>query len=89
VALVIIHVHKYEIRIIWRILTNNKIYAMVKKPTTMETVRLNILHWFGQVQRREENRIPQKVLYVKLEKTKLRGGPRSRWQDEVRGSLEQ
>jgi len=27
----------------WRILTNNEIYASVKKPTVIETVRLNRL----------------------------------------------
>ena len=33
----------------WRILTNKEIYASVKKPTTIETIRLNRLHWFGHV----------------------------------------
>jgi len=32
----------------------------------------------------EENRIPKKLLYLNLETTRLRGGPRNRWQDEVR-----
>jgi len=32
----------------------------------------------------EENRIPIKVLYMKLATTRLRGRPRNRWQDEVR-----
>jgi len=46
----------------WRILTNKEIYAMVKKHTITETISLNRLHWFGQVQRMEEHRIPKKVL---------------------------
>ena len=41
----------------WRIFTNTEIYAMVKKPTVAETIRLNRLCWFGQVLRMEENRI--------------------------------
>jgi hypothetical protein len=41
----------------WRILINNEIYASVKKPTKIETIRLNRLCWFGHVQRVEENRI--------------------------------
>jgi hypothetical protein len=49
----------------------------------METVRLNRLHWFGHVQRMEENRIHKKVLYMNLETTWLRGRPRNRWQDDV------
>jgi hypothetical protein len=28
----------------WRILTNKEIYAMVKKPTTTETIKLKRLH---------------------------------------------
>ena len=69
----------------WRILTNKEIYASVKKPTITETIRLNRLHWFGHVQRMKENRIPKRVLYMNLGTTRLRGRPRSRWQDEVRG----
>ena len=68
----------------WRILTNNEIYAMVKKPTIADTIRLNRLHCFGHVERMEENRICKKVLDTNLEKTRLRGRPRNRWQDEVR-----
>ena len=49
-----------------------------------ETVRLNGLRWFGHVQRMEENRITKKSLYVNLETPRLKGGPRSRWLDEVR-----
>jgi hypothetical protein len=69
----------------WRILTNKEIYAMVKEPNITETVRLNRLHWFGHVQRMEENRIPPKVLYMNLETARLRGRPRNRWQDEMMG----
>ena len=68
----------------WRILTNKQMYAMVKKSTITETIRLNRLRWFGHVQRVEENRIPQKVLYMNLETTRLRSRPRNTWQDEVR-----
>ena len=45
------------------ILTNKEIYAMVKKSTITETIRLNRLCWFGHVQRMEDNRIP-KEYYV-------------------------
>ena len=68
----------------WRILTNKEIYASVKKPTIIETIRLNRLCWFGHVQRMEANRIPKRVLYMNLGTTRLRGRPRNRWQDGVR-----
>jgi hypothetical protein len=61
-----------------------KFYAIVKKPTITETIRLHRLHWFGHVRRMEENRIPKRVLYMTLETTRPRGRPRNRWQDEVR-----
>jgi len=67
-----------------RILTNKEIYACIKKPTIIETIRLSRLRWFGHVQRMEENRIPRRVLYMNLGTTRLRGRPRNRWQDEVR-----
>jgi hypothetical protein len=59
-------------------------YASVKKPTVIETIRLNRLRLFGHVQRMEENRISRRVLYTNLGTTRLRGRPRNRWQDEVR-----
>jgi hypothetical protein len=68
----------------WRILTYKEIYAMVKNPTTTETIRLNRLRWFGHVQRMEENKFPKKVSYMNLDATRLRGKPKNIWQDEVR-----
>jgi len=59
----------------WRILTNKEIYASVKKPTIIETIRLNRLRWFGHVQRMEEIGIPKRVLYMNLGTTRLRGRP--------------
>jgi hypothetical protein len=61
-----------------------EIYASVKKPTIIETIRLNRLCWFGHVQRMDENRFPNSVLCMNLGTTRLRGRPRNRWQDEVR-----
>ena len=68
----------------WRILSNKEIYAVIKKPTVTETIRLNRLRWFGHVQRMEENRIRKKVLYMNLETKRLRGRPRNRWQYELK-----
>ena len=65
----------------WRILTNKEIYANVKNPTIIETIRLKRLRWFGHVQRMEGNRIPKRVLYMNLGTARLRGRPRNRWQD--------
>jgi hypothetical protein len=47
----------------WRILTNKEMYAILKKPTITQTIRLHRLRWFGHVQRMEENRIPKSIVY--------------------------
>ena len=39
----------------WKILTNKEIYASVKIPIILDTIRLNRLHWFGHVLRMEKN----------------------------------
>ena len=65
----------------WRI---KEIYASVKKPTIIVTMRLNRLCGFGHVQRVKENIIPRRVLYMNFGKTRLRGRPRNKWQGEVR-----
>jgi hypothetical protein len=49
---------------------------MLKKPTIPETIRLPKLCWFRYVQRKEENIIPKRVLYMNLETTFFRGRPR-------------
>jgi len=62
----------------WRLLTHKEIYVSVKKPSIMETIRLNRLCWFGHVQRMEENRIHKRVLYMNLGTTRLRSRPSNR-----------
>jgi len=54
--------------------------ASVKKSTIIKTIMLTRVHWFGHVQRMEENRIPKRVLYVNLGTTRLRDRPRNRRQ---------
>jgi hypothetical protein len=43
-----------------RILTNKEIYAIVKKPTITETIRVHRLCWFEHVQRMEKIESPKK-----------------------------
>ena len=43
-----------------------KFMQVLKKPTIIETIRLNRLCWFGYVQRVEESRIPKRVIYMNL-----------------------
>jgi hypothetical protein len=62
----------------WRILTNKEVYAIVKKPTIAQTIRLHRLRWFGHVQIMEGNRIPKRALCMNLESPRPRGTPRNR-----------
>ena len=57
----------------WRILTSKEIYASVKKPTIIETVRLDRLHWFGHVQRVGENKNSQNSIIYKFGNKKIEG----------------
>jgi hypothetical protein len=57
---------------VWKILTNKEIYAIFKKPTITETIRLHRLRWFGHLERMEENRIPRRIFYFNLEKNKTK-----------------
>jgi hypothetical protein len=59
-------------------------YAIINKPTIIETVRLHRLCCFGHVQKMEENRILKRVLCMNLESTRPTGRSRNRQQDEVR-----
>jgi hypothetical protein len=54
------------------ILTDKRIYAIDKKPTITETIRLIKLLWFGHVQRMEGNRIAKQVLYMNFKRTRLK-----------------
>jgi hypothetical protein len=65
-----------------RILTNKDIYELVSKPNI--TRDNNAKEWFGHVQRMKENKIPERVLYMNLETTRLICRPRNRWQNAVR-----
>jgi hypothetical protein len=55
----------------------------LEKEYENRTIRLVRLHWFGHVQRFEENRIPKRVLSMNLE-TRPSGRPRNKWQEELR-----
>jgi len=55
----------------WRILTNIENYTSVKKPTIIETKRLNGLRWFGHVQRVEGNRILKKGIIYEFGNNKI------------------
>jgi hypothetical protein len=66
------------------VLTNKKMYAIVKNTHHNRDEKLHRLHWFGNVRRMKENKIPKRVLYMNFETTRSRVRPRNRWQHKVR-----
>ena len=50
---------------------NREIYASVKQPTIIETIRLNRLRWLGHVQRMEENKNSQKSIIYEFGNNKI------------------
>jgi len=49
----------------WRILTNKEIYASIEKPTILETIRLQRLHWFGMYKEWKKREFP-KGYYIRI-----------------------
>ena len=45
------------------------------------------LEWLGHVARMPDDRIPKKILFGWLPKTRQAGGPRKRWRDHIRKDL--
>ena len=57
---------------------------MILERQLLLNIRLNRLRWFGHVQRMEENKIPERVSYINLRTTGLRGRQRNRSQYGMR-----
>ena len=50
-------------------------------------VDINVLRWFGHVERMDNERLVKKVLNVKVDERIDRGRPRFRWMDGVKRAL--
>ena len=50
-------------------------------------VDMNVLRWFGQVERMNNERLPEKVMNVKVDGRSARGRTRFGWMDGVKRSL--
>ena len=52
-----------------------------------ERVDMNVLRWFGHVERMEDGRLLKKVVNAKVEGRGARGRPRFGWMDGVKKAL--
>ena len=50
-------------------------------------VDMNVLRWFGHVERMDNERLLKKVMNAKAEGNSVRGRPRFRWMDGVKKAL--
>ena len=52
------------------------------------SVDMNVLRWFGHVERVDNERLLKKVMNVKFDWRSARGRPRFGWMDEVKTALD-
>ena len=50
-------------------------------------VDMNVLRWFGHVERMDNEQLPKKVMNAKVDGRNARGRPRFGWMDEVKRAL--
>jgi hypothetical protein len=65
----------------WRPRWNTKLYSLYKEPNIVEKIKIRRLRWVGHIMRKEEERIPKKVLNGSFHTTRPVGRPRTRWAD--------
>ena len=50
-------------------------------------VNMNVLRWFGHVERMDNERLLKKVMNVKVDGRSARGRPRFGWMDRIKRAL--
>ena len=52
-----------------------------------DVIRYNHLHWFGHLQRMDEEKWPRKILNFEVNGSYLQGKPRKKWLDNIEVTL--
>jgi hypothetical protein len=66
---------------------NNDIREQLKVDDIKHDMGRNRLKWYGHVMRMADERIPKKMLEMKLRGRRPRGRPRTRWMDQVKRDM--
>ena len=66
---------------------NNKVKNEVVRARTGVRRELNVLRWFGHVERMDSERLLEKVMNAKVDRRSARGWPRFGWMDGVKRAL--
>ena len=61
---------------------------MSKGENRVKWIKEQRISCLGHLERKEEDRMPQKILNQELEGTRRRGRPRKRWKEEVERDLQ-
>jgi CRISPR/Cas system CSM-associated protein Csm5 (group 7 of RAMP superfamily) len=67
---------------------NNDIREQLKVDDIKHDMERNRLKWYGHVMCMADERIPKKMLQMKLRGRTPRGRPRARWMDQVKRDVE-
>ena len=73
----------------WRKLHNEKLNSLYSSPYIVRVIKSRRMRWAGHVARMEEGRGVHKVLVGKPERKIPLGGPRRRWEDNIKMDLEE
>jgi hypothetical protein len=67
---------------------NDDIREQLKVEDIKIDIEKNRLRWYGHVMRKADERIPKRMLEMKLRGRRPRGRPRTRWMDQVMRDVE-
>ena len=73
----------------WRNLRNEELNNLYSLPNTVQVVKLRRMRWAGHVARIGEDRGVHRVLVGKPERKRPLGGPRRRWEDNIKMDLQE
>jgi hypothetical protein len=60
---------------------NNELYRLYNEANIVKDIRIRKLGWTGHIARKEDERIPKRVLNGNFNTTRLVGRPGNRWAD--------
>jgi hypothetical protein len=67
----------------WRTRNNEEIDNILRKEDIVRFVRARTISWISHVERRENSRMPKRVMREKIYTRRKRGRPKVRWLDDV------
>jgi hypothetical protein len=72
----------------WKSRTNRELEEMSKGENIVKCIKRQRISWLGDLERMEEDRVPQKIFTQELGGTRRRGRPRKGWKEEVERDLQ-